>query len=321
MTWIILILIFILIVLFRIKSKAGKGKLLINNPNTKKYKDEINKVLKNNSSIINSSVILIILLIVIYGGIVFLIICLFGRTSLSKSVAFLLFVILILLIGKVYSKYKIFFKEKIVKKVIEEYNNDLIYSPNMGFPINEYLSCNFKEIMDKYYSEDLVVSKDKTFRFADIETRKFHIDSNGEKSERITYSGSIASMSIKYINLKLFLDSNRLVNNKYLKIDLENEEFNKLFSIYTDNELLAYKLLTPDVMEKFVELAKNSFKNLDIRIINNMIYIRFNSGDGFTPSVLNKWRERDSICESLVVLDKIKSDLESIKAIIESKNI
>ena len=35
-------------------------------------------------------------------------------------------------------------------------------------------------------------------------------------------------------------------------------DFNKLFKACTNNELLAYKLLTPDVMEKFVKIKNKA---------------------------------------------------------------
>jgi hypothetical protein len=46
------------------------------------------------------------------------------------------------------------------------------------------------------------------------------------------------------------------VNRK--RIELENVEFEKIFDVYSDDEIEARRLLTPKMMEKLVNFAKKS---------------------------------------------------------------
>ena len=110
-------------------------------------------------------------------------------------------------------------------------------------------------------------------------------------------------------------------SKKYQHIKFENDEFNKLFSAYATNEFEAYKILTPDVMEQFVHLKENTYGDIDIRLLNNRLYVRFLSGDGFVPSLFNKKGEMNSIVSSLAVLEEVQKTMHNVKNIIEKKDL
>ena len=129
---------------------------------------------------------------------------------------------------------------------------------------------------------------------------------------------------------------NNLENKKIYNSDLERfgeylttsvtknklkDEFNSLFRAYTDNELLAYKILTPDVMEEFVNIKNNTYGDIDIRILNNKLYIRFLSGNGFDSSALTKDEDRVNLCKSIAVLEEVMNTMDKVKKIIDNKKI
>ena len=132
-------------------------------------------------------------------------------------------------------------------------------------------------------------------------------------------------MDIKNTNFMIFLGSTKkkiiFGDNGFTNLEFENDEFNKLFKACTDNELLAYKLLTPDIMEEFVKVKKNTYGDIDIRILHDKLYIRFLSGDTFDSMPFNKSIEKKKLLQSLAILEEVMKTMNKVKKLIEEKEI
>lgn len=261
-------------------------------------------------------------IIVIVNILIIVIICF----SLKKQIWFYTpFLIISTIIWvKIDNDYDIRFKEKIVTEIIKEYDANLKYYPYYGISKDEYKKCRFQEYFDHFYSEDLIVNEQTGFQFADILLKKEFEDSEGHTHYDTVYFGSLARLPLKDIHCNIYLGSTErsiFGENEFIELEFENDEFNDLYMALTDNELQAYKILTPDVMEQFVELKKNFFADLDIRLLNDCLYMRFLSGDGFESSYKNVKKEKNDIMISLAVLNEVIKTMQKVKEIIESKNI
>ena len=214
---------------------------------------------------------------------------------------------------------------EIVKEVIHDFDSDLDYQPHSGFIQHEYSLCRFPKTCDLFYSEDMIINEKKGFRYADITVQSEHRDKDGDSYYVTEYEGSLAKMDIKNVGCKIFLGGMKIGlffdKNDYKSIKFENDEFNSLFRAYSDNELQAYKILTPDIMEEFVYIKKNSFGDIDIRILDNKLYIRFLSGNGFDSSAFSKEKDKEGLCQSIAVLEDVMNTMEKVKKIIEKKDI
>ena len=86
-------------------------------------------------------------------------------------------------------------------------------------------------------------------------------------------------IKIKDIGCRIFLGGIKTTSifskDDCMSIKFENDEFNDLFMAYSDNEIQAYKILTPDIMEEFVNIKKAAFSDIDIRILRQRIWSRF----------------------------------------------
>ncbi len=239
-------------------------------------------------------------------------------------IIFVCFLISALFLYKLDSNYKGYFKDNLIHKIISEYDANLKYYPIYGISKDEYKNCRFQEYFDYYHSEDLIINVKTGFQFADIILKREYTDSEGHTHTDVVYCGSLARLPIKNIHCNIYLGNttcNIFGENNFAELDFENDEFNKMFGALSDNELQAYKILTPDVMEKFVELKKNFFTDLDIRLLNDCLYMRFLSGNGFVPSLTSIKKEQDSIITSLAVLHEVIDVMGKVKDIIENKNL
>ena len=215
--------------------------------------------------------------------------------------------------------------DDLVKNVLHDYDPDLVYNPNSGLAKSEYKTCLFAEQCDIYTSEDSISNPGNGFYYSDVTIKSETEDDDGNTHTQLEFKGSLAKINIKNTNCRIFLGSNKkklvYINDGLNNVNLENEEFNKLFKACTDNELQAYKILTPDVMEEIVNIKKTTYGDIDIRILYDWIYVRFASGGTFDSSLFNKGREKKELLQSIAILEEVMKTMEKIKNIIESKNI
>ena len=225
-------------------------------------------------------------------------------------------------------KYNDNFNYYVLPNIIKSYNSDLAYRKVGYFGKEEYLSCKFFEMCDYFTSSDGIIDKNSEFVWSDIKATPAEDGGDNNTGNFLGYTGSLARMTIPDCKCEVLLGSLKqgglfktikLIPSEYSKINFESEEFNQLFTAYASNELLAYKVITPEVMEQFIHLRKNTFGDIDIRIIRDHLYIRFKTGNGFVPSLLSKTKEDNSIIVSITLLDEIINVTKTIKKLLEKK--
>lgn len=229
-----------------------------------------------------------------------------------------------IIIWLIFNNYKKAFKNSIIKNIIKEYNPLLSYSPQDGFSRSEYFSCEFFEGCTDYHSEDMICYNNDEFSLAVVKTVDestggsiFSDSSDGKEASITTFYGTLASTKIKDIGCKILMGSAGNYGD-FKKIKFNNDQYNKLLPTYSDNEALARKILTPDVIEKLVVVRTKTFADLDIRIINDMLYLRFPTGGNFVPHLFNKSLENKSIYYSLATIEEVITITEQIKNIIQN---
>ena len=299
------------------KKLASNNKFVINN------KERFEQVMDNNSNELKSLRKRALLSVIFFVFSLFLLLL-----PLGGFFAIPLFLASIITLGVNVSKYTSVNEEKyveVVKNVLHEYDSDLEYMPTGGFGKSEYHTCLFPETCDRLDSEDMIINSKKNFCYADITAKSEHKDDDGDRCYEVEFQGSLARMDIRNVNCRIFLGR---TSGKFLfgpfdyeTIEFENDEFNKLFRACSDNELLAYKLLTPDIMEEFVNIKKNTYGDIDIRIIYDKLYIRFSSGNTFDSKLFNKKNEKQELLQSVAILEEVIKAMEKVKKIIDDKDL
>lgn len=243
-------------------------------------------------------------------------------------ISIIICIVLSIIMGININKYIVENSEKfaeVVKNALHDFNKDLEYYPKGGFTEEEYKLCLFPEMCDQFSSEDMIVNPKSSFIYSDILVESEYEDSDGDTHYRTEFCGSLARINIENVNCAIYLGSTPgkfiFRNDGFKKIDFENDEFNKLFRACSSNELLAYKLLTPDIMEKFVKIKNETFGDIDIRIYYDKLYIRFLSGDTFDSTLFNKRREKEALLQSFAVLDEVMKTMEKVRDLINKKNV
>ncbi len=196
--------------------------------------------------------------------------------------------------------YRSEYKQKIVKAILEYFNENLEYSLRKGIDEADYLNADF-ENYDVYFSEDLITGKLKNgcqFSFAEVATRKRYEDLNGQRRTKDIFEGAFAKIETpKPFKAALYLRkdlkdkgvlekiSSLKLNFKDLRTEMDSDEFKQFFDVYCNDKIIAMQLLTADIMQLLVDFRKEMHKNFEITIKDDNIYIRFD--EEFLFRVLN----------------------------------
>lgn len=101
---------------------------------------------------------------------------------------------------------------------------------------------------------------------------------------------------------------------KFEKIEIENQDFNKEFDIFSEDELDAFRILTPHFVEKVEDLNNHISGDLLLCFRDNKLYIGINNNYDFfeynkyliknlEDIYIKVFKELDSIVEFIDKLD------------------
>ena len=258
-------------------------------------------------------------------------------TKLLPLLIFEVFIIIIVLLVTLilysipYSKYKVIYKDYYVKKALESIFTDLVYKPDQGFDESVIRNTEMMDMGDDYESNDYFSGKYKNIRIeqADIEIteERERTNSDGEEEEyEVTlFKGKWmifdfnkpfkANMQVK----SKWFDNSKIINwgkdIKFKRVKLEDEEFNKYFTVYAQDEEEAFYILTPHFMDRIKKVSNNVSGELLLCFIDNKLHIGLdNNNDSFEPSLLSNLSEEQ-------INNNILSDIKVITDFVDQLNL
>lgn len=198
----------------------------------------------------------------------------------SKIITFVLF-------SKSGFEYNNTYKEKVIDKLLKNFWDGVDYIPLKGMPEEVYRQGKF-ELYDDYYSEDYMegtIDNKYRIKMAEVTTTKEVETRNSEgKVEKKTvtvFKGLFARILLqKSINNEIRISSSTKINIKP-KVNMDSNEFEKYFSVYSKDKIFVMQILTHDIMNELIQLKKDALCDINIYINNFNMYIRFRTGKMF----------------------------------------
>jgi len=317
--FIIFFLLIIILIFSNNKSKLNINYEKIKSSDVEKYKELIlnNELLSKYRKGYKRSQIIagIIWIIFIILGIILLVV----KSIFIIHIAIVLGLFVFILIPNIASsKYNKVYKNEIIKNIMLE--NNMEYYPDQGMSIEDYRYAKF-ESFDRYHSNDLIKGKINNIDYilADVHTEDRREDSDGDTHYVTLFRGSVSKLEMKKnLNSFIYIVNNKsvLFSKKYL-INIDNEAFEKTFDIYSDNDILAMRILTPDVTNSILDLTNETGIHTEIKIFNNIIYFRFYTEDLFSPSIKDTDKEATNIAFYFKLIDGINLIMKNILDVIE----
>ncbi|MDD4184221.1 MAG: DUF3137 domain-containing protein [Candidatus Izemoplasmatales bacterium] len=209
-------------------------------------------------------------------------------------------------------------KRSFKNDVLSEYFQDAIpgvkYYPINGLAQTEVYATEFLKRADRFHSEDLLEGQmdEVDFISSDVRLEERHVQhtKNGTRVYYVTYFlGRVFKFTFnKEFDgyLQVLESGSPLSNRKFQKVELESIDFNKKFRTYSTNELSAFYVLTPDIMEAIFELEKRNPGRISLSFTGENLYIAINNNkDTFEIKMFSKIDQQ--------IMDEFKRDLLVIK--------
>ena len=256
-----------------------------------------------------------------------------------SSIVLLPFIILLALFPmiKVYlstskQDYKTVFKEKVVKELVTNMDNDFEYDLNTGKdPVGLYNAYNKSgfEAYHNYDAEDYVegiLDGKYPIRMAEVHTENESTDSEGHTHRYTVFHGIFGYIKCsKSITTTLKIRSDKgILGNLFAgktKLEMDSPEFEKYFDINTGNKIVAMQILTHDVMELMVEYFKEYQIMYELTIRENQIYMRFHTGEVFEPKMNKDALDYNMLKEYYGILEFIFRLSRAINKAIENTEV
>lgn len=259
-----------------------------------------------------------------------------GLTSIACAVAFIsgaamigvAAVIVLAVIALIYKltikpmvdDYKLSFKDAVVKPALEEFLSDLDYRPTESIPYPDIIASRLFPAHTECSGNDLIKAKYRDLSFTQsnvtmLDEREVMGDpENGgvtTTEKVVVFSGTLMMM-----DFDAFSDEPVAVRRRSGKpgkndILTESDAFNKLFRIDAKDAVSALRILTPPVLEGFINASEKLKCPLEAAFRNDKLYITLANGDTLEANetgtrTINEQRER------------IKTEMQDILSVVDN---
>lgn len=224
------------------------------------------------------------------------------------------------------------FKNAIINSFIKLLNKNLTYIPegkenteleekysNAHFDDIEYSRFCADDYLEGYLDDSVFV------KLSDITLLSVYLKGDKEETAKLfqgifAYTNSTKDIDtyIKICKKHYFSFKNIEKNNK---VELDNSEFEKYFDVYSENSILAVRLLTADIMDVFIDFYKKFNITFEVVFKNNIIYLRFFTGPMFEPKLLGNIMDKQFLYEYYCILDFILDVTKKVNAILDELEI
>lgn len=294
--------------------------------------DEIRKKIRNNDIFLIIVIFFTLILVIKSMSAKFLSLDFIGIIGLQLIVIEVL--VMGFRIGKMKKVYRKLYKDKYVVGALNNVFDNLNYLPDKGISWNTIAMTGMMNMGDTYTSEDYVSGTYKNVGFTQsdvhIQRREEHVDSEGHRTTHYvtTFKGRwmIFEFNKKFkadvqISQKGFSNSRvgKLFAKKeerFKRVKLESETFNKKFNVFAQNEHDAFYIITPSLMSRLEKLVSGVRGKFLFCFVDNLLHIGLDNGkDSFEPpSVFKKFNEEE-------IISNVLSDIKPITTLIEELNL
>ena len=213
------------------------------------------------------------------------------------------------------------YKRIFVLESLKEIFDNLNYNPNEGIAEEIVSKSGLIYLQDRFSSNDYISGTYKNINFeqSDVCVEKKEVDDNNNERWIITFLGRWMNFEFnKEFKTNVIIFDSKEYNwwrSYYDKIEMEDDEFNKTFSVYAQNEHEAFYILTPHFMEKMKNIEKAINGRITFGFINNRLYIALNNDDdSFEYNILKPINE-------IEIKESIKNDIKIITDFVDELNL
>lgn len=198
--------------------------------------------------------------------------------------------------GTSFGKLKRNFKTTVLAKMFKELIPDITYNPDQGLSQEVVYSTDFLKRADRFHSEDFLSGQIDGVDFisSDVKLEERHVQhtKNGTRVYYVTYFlGRIFRFEFnkEFVGSLQVHEAGSPRSRGYNKVKLESIDFNKKFKTYATEDITAFYILTPDIMESIFNLEKRHPGRIGLTFQGDHLYVAINNNkDTFEVQLFRK---------------------------------
>ena len=220
------------------------------------------------------------------------------------------------------------FKNIFVKKALEDNFENITYNPDKGFDEEFIDEIGMLDTADSYHSNDLITGEYKGIKFecSDIHIQEEHKSTDSDGNTTTTwvtiFEGKLMIFEFNkkfkadlQVSSASFSAEDLPWGKKFSRVEMEDVEFNKNFSVYAESEHEAFYILTPHFMEKLKEIEEKINAAIMFCFVDNKLHIALdNNKDSFECNVFKPINEKE-------IEEEIIKDIKEITNFVEALNL
>lgn len=247
----------------------------------------------------------------------------------SFMLAFLLFIALIFINSKYISKYKKTYKNEIVSNFIKLINNKLTYKPDgqeLSSMEDDYRKASFdNKVFNRFYPDDYIeglLNNEFFVKMSDLHIQH-HVRSGKHSHTYEVFHGIFVQTECnKSIGTYIKISKNQLkMFGQQNRVEMDSQEFEKYFDIYSENKILTMQLLTSDVMATLIDFYNKYNIEYEVVIRNNRIYMRFFTGAMFEPKIFGNSMDKELLLKYYCILKFIVDVTKEVNKVLKEVEI
>lgn len=209
--------------------------------------------------------------------------------------------------------------------MLQNFIDELDYIPLKEKPSDIFDEANYGGYYNSYVSDDYFEGKinNQNIKMADLLVQRITVekdkDGNEEKKVMTIFGGLFGKIELEKSinsNLNITRDYSSSIK-KTQKLEMDSYGFEKIFNVYTDNNIIAMQLLTSDIQEGLLDIYNKYKIDFHIIIKQNKMYVLFD-----TESMFEVFSTKDNPSEVLkkyfeimtfiyILIEKILKTIES----------
>lgn len=226
---------------------------------------------------------------------------------------------------KSYKEYHRYFKEEFIAGLIRGLIPDAVYEPKSGFSRQLISGTGLMMMGNIYSSEDYIRGSydGVPFERADVLIQDESTDSDGNTSTTTYFRGrwmifesnknftadlQIIGKGFGYARTKKGIFTRK--TERRHAVETEDEAFNKQFKCLCQDDVEAFYLLTPGVMQSLMQLVQRLDGKVMVGFVDNRVHVAVNSGkDSLEPALFRAFSEKD--------LAEVQNEIQAITTFIK----
>ena len=227
------------------------------------------------------------------------------------------------------NEYRNYYKTHYIYDMVREAIPDAVYQPEYGFPRQQIAQTGLMMMGNIYKSEDYIrgTYNNVSFERSDVLIQDESSDSDGhshtttylrgrwmifESNKNFEADLQIIQQGFAYAKKRTGIFTKKTERRHAFKT--EDEQFNKMFKCLCQNEVEAFYLLTPGLMQGLMQLVSMSDGKVMIGFVDNQLHVAINSHKDYLEPPIYHSPDSDDIM-------KVKNEINAVTSFVRGLNL